>query len=339
MDSEKLKQYLTKIVDNNVTNSVMIWGPPGIGKSSVVSQVAQESGISFIDVRLSQLAPTDLRGLPVAKEGISSWYPPEFLPTQGKGILFMDEINMAPPTMQGVAQQLVLDRQVGSYKVPEGWLIWAAGNRKEDKASVFEMPAPLANRFVHLSMESDFDAFKAFALAADIHEHLIAFLSYRPALLHKMDPNSQSWPSPRSWMMANDLYKADLEIYPAIGQAAAAEFNAYTAIYKKIPDLSDITSGKGKKIPFPKEPDRQYAVILGLTTRSKTTEEALNSFRWLTDYKDKKPRANHEWTQLFASDLFPLWRAKGKINELTALVSKEKGIREFLKDYMSLLAA
>lgn len=339
MDSEELKKYLNQIVNNNVKNSVMIWGPPGIGKSSVVSQVAEESGIGFIDLRLSQLAPTDLRGLPVAKEGISSWYPPEFLPTEGKGILFMDEINMAPPTMQGVAQQLVLDRKVGSYTVPEDWLIWAAGNRKEDKASVFEMPAPLANRFVHLSMQSDFDSFKAFALASGIHEHLIAFLSYRPQLLHKMDPNNQSWPSPRSWMMANDLYKADLEIYPAIGQAAAGEFEAYTAIYKKIPDLSKITSGKGSNIAFPEEPDKQYAVVLGLTTRSKTTEEALNSFRWLTDYKNKKPRANHEWTQLFASDLFPLWRSRGKADELTDLVSKEEGIKEFLKDYMSLLAA
>ena len=101
----------------------MIWGPPGIGKSSIVAQTAAAHRLRFSDVRLSQLAPTDLRGLPVAVKGISRWYPPEFFPRQGRGVLFLDEINLAPPTMQGMAQQLILDRRVGSYMVPDGWFI------------------------------------------------------------------------------------------------------------------------------------------------------------------------------------------------------------------------
>jgi MoxR-like ATPase len=137
---------------------------------------------------LSQLAPTDLRGLPVAEDGQSKWFPPEFLPKDGRGILFLDEINMAPPAMQGVAQQLILDRRVGSYRVPDGWFIWAAGNRKEDRAAVFDMPAPLANRFIHLEMEQDFGSFKQHALRQGMHEHLLAFLAYRPKLLHAMKP-------------------------------------------------------------------------------------------------------------------------------------------------------
>lgn len=171
----------------------MIWGAPGIGKSSIVAQVARENDIDFVDVRLSQLAPTDLRGLPVAEDGISKWYPPEFLPRTGKGISFLDELNMAPPAMQGVAQQLILDRRVGSYIVPEGWYVWAAGNRKEDRASVFDMPAPLANRFLHLQVEADFDSFKTYALETGVHEQAIAFLSYRPSLLHKIDPQQPAW--------------------------------------------------------------------------------------------------------------------------------------------------
>ena len=116
----------------------MIWGAPGIGKSQTVAEVAREAKIELIDLRLSQLAPTDLRGLPVAdhKERTARWYPPEFLPRGGQGILFLDELNMAPPAMQGIAQQLVLDRQVGSYTLPKGWHVWAAGNRLEDGASV-----------------------------------------------------------------------------------------------------------------------------------------------------------------------------------------------------------
>lgn len=123
MTPSNLKLYLNHLIGQHLQISTMIWRSPGIGKSSIVAQIAQERDIDFVDVRLSQLAPTDLRGLPVAEDGISKWYPPEFLPRDGKGILFLDEINMAPPAMQGVAQQLILDRRVGSYKVPEGWYV------------------------------------------------------------------------------------------------------------------------------------------------------------------------------------------------------------------------
>jgi MoxR-like ATPase len=104
----ELKNYLSQLVNKGLQISTMIWGSPGIGKSSIVAQIATEHNIDFIDVRLSQLAPTDLRGLPVAEEGISKWYPPEFLPRGGKGILFLDELNMAPPAMQGVSNSLTI---------------------------------------------------------------------------------------------------------------------------------------------------------------------------------------------------------------------------------------
>ena len=100
---------------------------------------------------------------------------------------------MAPPALQGVAQQLILDRCVGSYHVPDNWFVWAAGNRKEDRAAVFDMPAPLANRFLHLKVESDFDSFKVYALEKQIHEQIIAFLSFRSTLLHKFDPQQPAW--------------------------------------------------------------------------------------------------------------------------------------------------
>src|SRR5690349_18105341 len=135
MTPQGLTEYLDRLVRESIYFSTMLWGPPGIGKSSIVAQTAAAHGIGLIDVRLSQLAPTDLRGLPVAESGVARWYPPEFLPQDGAGILFLDELNLAPPVMQGMAQQLILDRRVGSYRVPEGWFIWAAGNRKEDRAA------------------------------------------------------------------------------------------------------------------------------------------------------------------------------------------------------------
>jgi len=136
MTPASLITYLNGLIEQRMTLSTMIWGPPGIGKSSIVAQTAAARGLAFSDVRLSQLAPTDLRGLPVAENGMARWYPPEFLPREGKGILFLDELNLAPPAIQGVAQQLVLDRHMGSYQVPEGWYIWAAGNRKWARAEI-----------------------------------------------------------------------------------------------------------------------------------------------------------------------------------------------------------
>ena len=202
MTPYELRNYLRDISKENPPLSLMIWGAPGIGKSSIVSDVAIKSGRQLVDLRLSQLAPTDLRGLPVAQNGISRWFPPEFLPTKGRGILFLDEINMAPPTMQGMAQQLILDRQVGNYTLPKDWLVWSAGNRKEDRASVFDMPAPLSNRFLHLNIEVELDSFKLYALTNNVSDRIVSFLSFRPELLHKMGSNQPAWPSPRTWMMA-----------------------------------------------------------------------------------------------------------------------------------------
>jgi MoxR-like ATPase len=331
MTPAELKTYLDRLLTESIQISTMIWGPPGIGKSSIVGQLAAEKAIDFVDVRLSQLAPTDLRGLPVAAEGISTWYPPEFLPRDGKGILFLDELNMAPPAMQGVAQQLILDRRVGSYTVPDGWFIWAAGNRKEDRAAVFEMPAPLANRFLHLQVEPEFDSFKAFALETGVHEQIIAFLSFRSSLLHKFDPQQPAWCSPRSWTMASALHRAGLSIAPAVGIGAEAEFAAYVELYRTLPNLTPILEGNGDRILFPTEPSARYATAIGLTVRAADANQAYNAFTWLSRV------ATAEWVQLFAVDMFRVMRSKGQIGTLAKLVQKDAQLQQFLKDFQQLV--
>jgi MoxR-like ATPase len=331
MTPTELKTYLDRILTQRLQLSVMIWGAPGIGKSSIVAQLAQDYQLNFVDVRLSQLAPTDLRGLPVADNGISKWYPPEFLPQQGRGILFMDELNMAPPAMQGVAQQLILDRRIGSYEVPEGWFVWAAGNRKEDRAAVFDMPSPLANRFLHLQVEADFDSFKAYALERQVHEHIIAFLSYRSTLLHKVDPQQPAWCSPRSWVMASTLHRVSLDIAPAVGAGAAAEFDAFTQLYETLPDLTLILAGEGDRISFPTEPSARYATAIGLTVRAADANQAYNAFTWLSRV------ATAEWVQLFAVDMFRVMRAKGQMGILAKLVQQDAQLQKFLKDFQQLV--
>jgi MoxR-like ATPase len=329
----ELAIYLYNLIQHNIKLSTMIWGPPGVGKSSIVAQTAAAHGINFIDLRLSQLAPTDLRGLPVADtaNGLSHWYPPEFLPRDGKGVLFLDELNLAPPTMQGMAQQLILDRRVGNYEVPESWFIWAAGNRKEDRAAVFDMPAPLANRFLHLEVEPELDSFKAYALNNEVHEHIIAFLSFRPTLLHKVDTQQAAWPSPRSWVMANTLHRRGLDVTPAVGAGVAAEFHAYVAAYSALPDLKRILEGEGNDIPFPDEPSVRYAAITGLTMRAEGTQAAFNAFRWVTQ------NAPLEWMQLFAIDIFRLMRRRGKMKDLTDLIAQDFEIQDRIADYQKLI--
>lgn len=321
-----LIDYLNAIVREKITTAVMIWGPPGIGKSSIVSQIAQTASLEFIDVRLSQLAPTDLRGLPVPDNGVVRWYPPEFLPREGKGVLFLDELNMALPAIQGIAQQLILDRRVGSYVLPPGWFVWAAGNRKEDRAAVFDMPAPLANRFLHVEVAPDFESFKAHALTKGIHEHLLAFLSFRPSLLHKQDNLRPSWPSPRSWVMADSLHKAKVGIESAVGEPTAGEFVAFMTVYSQLTYVDDILQGGAQEKEFPEEPSLRYALTTGLAIRPNDEVTAVNAFRWMVD------KAPAEWTTLMVVTLSGHLRATGRLSVFAKAFSKEPKLMQFFSD-------
>lgn len=325
MTPAELEHELRQMVAKEIRCSVMIWGPPGVGKSSIVAQIAADGGIGLVDLRLSQLAPTDLRGLPVAEDGRSTWYPPNFLPQDGKGVLFLDEINMAPPAMQGVAQQLILDRRIGDYVVPEGWYVWAAGNRKIDRAAVFDMPSALANRFLHYEVEPEITAFKDWALRSELSEEIIGFLLFRPNLLHKYKPNQLAWPSPRSWQMADQLHKADLTTAPAVGDAVAGEFEAYCKVVKKIPDLERILSGKSK-VKFPAEASARYAVVLGLATRAKTPAKVKHALKWLRE------KAGGEWVQLFVSDVFTLYRERQQLGPLLKELNSDTELKKMARE-------
>ena len=259
---------------------VMLWGPPGVGKSQMVAQVAAKHKAPVIDIRLSQMEPSDLRGIPFRTNDSVEWAVPSMLPDAKrhgpKGILFLDEITSAPPSVSAAAYQLILDRKLGNYEVPEGWAIFAAGNRQGDRGVTYTMPAPLANRFSHYDVDVNLDDWVAWAWEHNINERVIAFLRFRPDLLFDFDPahNPVAFPSPRSWEFAhNALHK--FEDHPelflgalqaCVGPAAGVELNAFIESMDQMPDLDAIIAGE--KVDAPKEIDLQYAVAAALVGRA-----------------------------------------------------------------------
>lgn len=258
----------------------MLWGPPGVGKSQMVAQVAQKHNVPVIDIRLSQMEPSDLRGIPFRIDECVDWAIPSMLPDARrhgpKGILFLDEITSAPPSVSAAAYQLILDRKLGNYEVPEGWAIFAAGNRQGDRGVTYTMPAPLANRFSHYEVDVNLDDWVAWAWDRGINERVIAFLRFRPDLLFDFDPahNPVAFPSPRSWEFAhNALHK--FEDHPelflgalqaCVGPAAGVELNAFIDSLDQLPDLDAILAGED--VHTPKEIDLQYAVASALVGRA-----------------------------------------------------------------------
>jgi hypothetical protein len=323
-------KHLNSIIRGGIKTSVMMWGAPGIGKSSIVNKVAKDNEMDVIDVRLSQLAPTDLRGLPYVKDGVAHFAPPNFLPQTGSGILFLDEVNLAPPAIQNVAMQLVLDRRVGDYTVPDSWYIVAAGNRVEDRAAVSQMPAPLTNRFLHFTVEADLASWKEYALTTGVKEEVISFLNFRPNLLHNFNKNAIAWPSPRSWDFASDLLKIGMPVDPAVGEGAAAEFNSFVKLYTKLPDVEKILNGD-KSIKPPKEPSLCYAITGALVSRSETADQFFNGMMWLIG------AATEDYTGVFMSDALTVMRSKGLQGAFVKKVTASKEAKAFVSKYQELL--
>jgi MoxR-like ATPase len=230
----RVLEVLDKLFDTRWP--VFLWGPPGAGKSSIVRLAAATRDLPLLDIRASLLDPTDLRGIPAVQDGRAVWCPPAFLPgpRSRPGILFFDELNAAPPLVQASLYQLTLDRRVGEYELPPGWRILAAGNRAEDHSVTFRMPAALANRFIHLDFEADFEDWRAWAGTAGVHPLVVGFLGTRRELLLDMRQTERGFPTPRSWEMVSDAVKAlghardaaDV-ILGIVGEGAAAEFLGY----------------------------------------------------------------------------------------------------------------
>lgn len=261
MKASSLKKSLIAMIDSKIP--VFVWGSPGVGKSSLIRQISSDKSMEFIDLRLSLLDPTDLRGIPFfdAANKSAVWAKPEFLPdsnTQAYGILFLDEINSAPPTIQAAAYQLILDRKIGEYTLPANYAIVAAGNYESDRGVTYRMPTPLANRFVHLDFDLDFTEWKSWAYESKIDARIISFLSYKPQNLFTFDSKAKekSFATPRSWSFVNDILNSNLQIEllkdvigGAVGIESSDEFMNFCKVVDKLPNIEEIINAKSNEVP------------------------------------------------------------------------------------------
>ena len=273
-----------------IQRPVFLWGPPGIGKSELVADITKELGGYMIDLRLGQMEPTDIRGIPYYNKdtGKMDWAEPVDLPTQELAsqypivVLFLDEMNSAAPSVQAAGYQLILNRRSGKYVLPDNVVIVAAGNKESDKGVTYRMPTPLANRFVHQEMTVDFASWQEWAVKNNEHKDVVGYLTFAKQDLYDFDAKSASraFATPRSWHFVSELLQDDDTdddtnmnlIAGTVGEGLAVKFMAHRKIAGRMPRPEDILSGKVDTLEI-KEVSAMYSLVISMCYELKAAIE------------------------------------------------------------------
>ena len=284
--------------------SVMLWGPPGVGKSQAVRQIGKriktQTGkrVHITDVRLLLFNPIDLRGIPTsnADKTLAVWLKPQIFQMDESdnivNILFLDEISAAPQSVQAAAYQITLDRVIGEHKLPENCIVIAAGNRTTDKSVAFKMPKALANRLMHIEVEGSFKSWKQWAIQSGINAKVVGFLSFRRERLMSFDSSTDdlAFATPRSWEIVSNILnyvESDVDkvyslVAGIVGCGAALEFRTWSKVYNELPDIEEIFDGKQPKIPT--RTDAMYALCSSMTAYAREHKDDIhriaNSIRY-----------------------------------------------------------
>ena len=273
-----------------VKRPIFLWGPPGIGKSELVEGITQDLGGIMYDLRLGQMEPTDIRGIPFynKENGKMDWAAPIDLPDADTAaqypvvVLFLDEMNSAPASVQSAAYQLILNRRIGKYVLPDNVVIVAAGNRESDKGVTFRMPTPLANRFLHQEMKVDFASWQEWAVQHNEHKDVVGYLSFAKQDLYDFDAKSSSraFATPRSWHFVSQLLDDETLdddtamnlIAGTVGEGLAVKFMAHRKIAGRMPAPIDILNGKVKDLNV-KEVSAMYSLVISMCYELKSAIE------------------------------------------------------------------
>lgn len=285
----RAKKHLVKAFSKK--RPVFIWGPPGVGKSDLLQQIADDSNGLLIDLRMALLDPTDIKGYPYRDEATNQmmWAAPAELPSEELAgqyetvYLFLDELNSAPPSVQATAYQLILNRRVGNYKLPDNVVIAAAGNRDTDKGVTYRMPSPLANRFLHIEIEVDHTDWQIWAVDNNIIPDVVGYLAFAKQDLFDFDPksSSRSFATPRSWAFVSQMledsdmsYDEEMDIVTGlVGEGMAVKFMNHKKNASKLPEPSQILSGKVKKLKDI-EISSKYALTVGMSYELKSIQDS-----------------------------------------------------------------
>lgn len=278
MKPSRITNLIAARAKSDSKRPLMIWGPPGAGKSAVVRSAADALKYEFIDLRLPLMdqSGADFRFPMIdAKAGTMKWITSSEFPNSGKGILFIDEIVQGTPSQMAAASQLILDRRIGTYNLPDGWIVVAAGNRETDRAATNKMPSHIANRFTHIDFEVDANDWYDWAYANDVNAMVIAFLQFKPEWLHKFDAKQKVNPTCRTWeFVSDDLNEGEiadidmLEIVSGtVGQTSATEFVGFVRVFRELPDFDTIKKRpEGCKVPD--DASVKYAIASMLAART-----------------------------------------------------------------------
>ena len=260
---------------------LFLWGPPGIGKSELVADITEELGGYMIDLRLGQMEPTDIRGIPFYNKdsGKMDWAEPVDLPSAELAsqypvvVLFLDEMNSAAPSVQSAAYQLILNRRVGKYVLPKNVVMVAAGNRESDKGVTYRMPTPLANRFIHQEMKVDFSSWQEWAVNHKIHKDVVGYIGFAKNDLYDFDAKSASraFATPRSWSFVSQILDDEDSdddttmnlIAGTVGEGLAVKFMAHRKVASRMPKPEEILSGKVTTLDV-KEVSAMYSLVISM---------------------------------------------------------------------------
>lgn len=310
---EKLSCAYSAVIQNRLPirtmPAVMLWGPPGVGKSQAIRQIAErierETGksVKVTDVRLLLFNPIDLRGIPTANadKTLAVWLKPQIFQMDAGddtvNILFLDEISAAPQSVQAAAYQITLDRAVGEHRLPDNCIVIAAGNRTTDKSVAYRMPKALANRLLHIEIEGSFPAWKQWAVTSGIREKVIGFLSFRQNLLMDFDAGSDdlAFPTPRAWEAVSRILNGiddDIDnmyalIAGIVGTGAAVEFRTWTRVCQDLPSNEDIFDGKMPALPT--NTDALYALTASMVAYAKSHKDEMDRIANSIRYADTMP--------------------------------------------------